>query len=258
MGLFGANVTYAAEVRLPYGARGRWDVLVVQTPGVRDEGVHTLTQALRRRGAAVRVLRFACTDGGVHAQAAHVASAIRSLGPWGVVVAHGVGAVPAIVGSLEVEAAGLVLLAPVLDVWPVAALDFLASLPLGDEVALDVPRAWGERVLHDVLLGAADVPLGCVDPTLAAEIQGWIRAGVVPLPLTSITHPTWIGVSVGDHVASVEAVIPASRRIATREVVRFGLGRLDHQDFGHAELLTHRVPTRAAARAARRLHGASR
>lgn len=223
-------------------------VLVVQTPGFAREAFLPLVHALRADGSDVNVLSFPCDEVDV---AASVRAAAEGLGPEVVVVAHGVGATLALRSGADVAA--WVLLAPVLDVWPTEALSAAAALPVGPSVDLRVARAWNEHDLRAVLLGDPVPALGCAPVALVAEVQGWVRDGAVPLVLEGLDAPVWIAVSLGDDVASVEATVPAARRINDVRLVRFGRNGFDPEDYDHAGLLDGRRPVRAAARAVRRL-----
>lgn len=73
----------------------------------------------------------------------------------------------------------------------------------------------------------------------------------MPIDLSHVDRPVWIAVSLGDSVASVEAVVPASRALPERHLVRLGINRMDPRDFSHADMLADPIPVRAATRAAR-------
>ena len=75
-----------------------------------------------------------------------------------------------------------------------------------------------------------------------------MRAGP-PLHLDQVRVPVWLGVSAGDALSPVEVVVPASRALPDRELVRFGLNRFDRADFRHGELLVAPEVLRAVRRA---------
>lgn len=225
------------------------DVLLVTTPGVRVEVYEPLVASLRGEGAHVRPVAFPCSGDPVDARQA-VQRAGEELPPGYVVVAHGLGATLALSAHPRLSPGKYVLLAPILDVWPVEVTAELAERAVGTSLDLSVPLRHGEATVQELLLGpdGADA-LGCVAPRIAAEVQGWIRGGAVPLALEDVDVPVWIGVGLTDAVATVEAVVPASRRLPRRELVRLGVGRLDPDDYGHLEMLTAAAPVRAATRA---------
>ena len=235
------------------GAQGE-PVLVVTTPGVAFSGYLPLLWALEREGLAVHALRFACRGQGVDDLVEDIGEALDARPVPVTVVAHGLGATLALMAGPRGErVASYVLLAPVLGVEPGAALDVAASVPVGASAVLDARLEFGDHELSDVLLGEEHPPLGCAPARFAAEVQGWIRTREVPVDLSRIEAPVWLGVSLGDDVATVEATVPRSRELGgSRELVRFGRPRLDPLDFDHGQMLTHRIPVRRAARQARR------
>lgn len=208
-------------------------VLLILTPGWDLEAYVPLIRALRDGGSEVGIVTFPCS-GGLDDALARVRRAQGA--EETVVVAHGLGATLALLAGLPHRH---VLLAPVLDVWPVEDTRALAALPV--DVAVDLSAG------HPDLLGGTP-PLGCVAPRLAQTVQGWIREGM-DLPLETVDAHVWIGVGLLDQVAAVEAVVPASRRLPRRELVRLGITRLDPRDYGHVDLLVDPVPIRAAVRA---------
>jgi len=226
-------------------------VLLVVTPGFQLEGYLPLVWALRGDGRDVRVLTFGCEDQDTEALVDAVVAAAGPLGPDLTVVAHGVGATLVMMAAPRLEADHYVLLAPVLDLWPVAATEWLARQAIPPALDLSDPLAWNDQPVQGVLLGEPVPPLTCAPAPFAAEVQGWIRDAHVPVELAAVTAPVWIAVSSGDDVAAVEAVIPASRALPDRKLVRLGVNRLDGQDFTHGEMLRHAIPVRAAVRAAR-------
>jgi alpha-beta hydrolase superfamily lysophospholipase len=227
-------------------------VLVVVTPGFDEVGFLPLARALVADGDAVHLLVFDCAGQDATRLADEIAEASAAIPGSEVIVAHGLGATIALMAAPRTDASRLVLLAPVLDLQPVEATSFLADQPAPAAVDLAVPLAWNGRSLAEVLLGDHPPPLACMPGPFAADVQGWVRAGHVPLALEDIPMPVWMAVSLGDDVATVEAVVPASRRLPHRALVRLGLNRFDPQDYSHGQMLTAHVPIALAAREVRR------
>jgi hypothetical protein len=231
------------------------EVVVVPSPGLSVEAVAPWITALRDAGVTPRVVGWPCSGSmddlrGVLRQALERSDPDAEL----VVLAEGVGATLALAVAAEAPADRYVLVGPVLDVVPVAATRWVAEQAVGAAVDLDVAVPWTDHDdLRAVLLGEPIPPLGCVAPSLATEVQGWIRTGTVPLDLVGVRAPTWIGLGLLDDLAPPEAVVPASRRLPDRTLVRLGLTRLDPTDYDHAGLLRETAPVRAAVRAV--LHG---
>lgn len=217
-------------------------VLVIASPGLALEAHLPLIRRLRKDGFDVHVYQPGCGDN----QAAIVEGsrlAIHALGPETVVVAHGVGAALAL---SDVEARGWVLLAPVLDVWPVALTVELAATPVSA-----LPHTWRGLDVKRVLLG--EIAMGCISPTLAAELQGWVQDG--PPGHAPVGAPVRIAVSAGDNLATLEAVVPASREFSERQLVRLGKGSFASKDYDHGEMLSGHGAVRWASRMVRRLRG---
>lgn len=225
--------------------------LLVVTPGVDLTAFLPLARALRADGMDVQALVFPAAGQTSADYADAIASAAASLPDNTVVVSHGLGATLALLAAPRLHVDRYVLLAPVLDVSPVAVDAFLADQPVAASLDLSHPVEWAGRDARAVLLGPELPDLGVVSGPFAAEVQGWIRAAHVPIDLSHVDRPVWIAVSLGDSVASVEAVVPASRALPERHLVRLGINRMDPQDFTHAEMLADRIPIRAATRAAR-------
>lgn len=227
-------------------------VLLIVTPGVELTAFLPLARGLTAGGMDVHALVFPAASQTSADYADAIASAGATLPDYTVVVAHGLGATLALQAAPRLEVARYVLLAPVLDLRPLAVSGFLADQPVG--AALDLRRSldWRGRDVASVLLGAQKPALGVVSGPFAAEVQGWIRVGAVPVDLALVDRPVWIAVSLGDNVASVESVVPASRALPDRRLVRLGINRLDAQDYSHGEMLAGKTPVRAAVRAARR------
>lgn len=224
------------------------EVLLVTTPGVELEGYQPLIRAFRDRDVEPVLVSLPCS-GDAAALSETVGRAVRAH-PGAVVVAHGLGATLALVGAPDAEVARWVLLGPVLGVPTTGSVRQVATLPVAGAVALD-RAAWVDgHDLRRVLLGDRLPPLGCFPAALARDVQGWIRAGSVPVPLESVTAPVWMGVGLLDELAPPEVSVPASRRLADRELVRLGITRLDPVDYDHAALLSDPAPVRAAVRAA--------
>ncbi len=225
-------------------------VVLVVTPGVALEAYGPLLDGLRAGGADPVVVSFPCS-GDAASMAARVHQVVAAAARPPVVVAHGLGATVALAAAPGLEVERWVLLAPVLDVVPVASTTWLAGLEVGPAVHLEQALAWhGHDDVRPLLLGADLPPLGCVSAGLARDVQGWIRAADVPLPLEQVTAPVWLGIGLLDAVSPPEAVVPASRRLPRRTLVRFGVNRLDPDDYDHLGLLTEPPPVRAAVKAA--------
>jgi len=249
----GIAVSWGADVWHVTPGRHARPVLVVQTPGVARPAMLPLLQALASQGDDVHLVTLPCDADDTTALAGQVAQAVRALGPKTVVVAHGLGATLALRAAPDAPARGYVLLAPVLDLWPEQATTFLAGRTVGGAVDLRQPLPWAGHELRTVLLGDPLPPLSCVASGLATDVQAWIRAAHVPLDLSAVKAPAWVGVSLGDEVATLEAVLPAARRLPEHAVVRLGIDRLDPQDYDHAQMLGDAVPVRVAVKAACRL-----
>lgn len=238
-------------------ASNLWDVspgaegdptLLVLTPGLERAAYHRVIRRMKR-GRDLRVFELGCEDVDRAGAVRALVEEARALPDGYTVVAHGLGATLALSAATELEASRYLLMAPVLDLEPVAALEELAALRLPSEGTIDVSgdRLFGERSLVEVLLGGVPTPRSCVPASLAGEIQQWITDGV-PLELEAVTEPVWIGVSLGDSVAAVEAVVPASRRLKSRQIERFGRNRFALHDYRHGELLWRRGPLRVWTR----------
>jgi hypothetical protein len=226
-------------------------VLVVVTPGFAIDGFLPLIRGLRADGHDVRVLEFDCAGQDAARLAGDLAEAARGL-DHPVVVAHGLGATLALMAAPELDAERLVLLAPVLDVVPADSVAWLAALPHGAAVDLSAAWRWTDHAnVARILLGDAAPPLTCAPGPFVDDVQGWIAAAAVPIAFAKVDEPVWIGVSLGDDVATVEAVLPASRLLADHAVVRLGRNRLDPRDYTHADLLVADVPVRRALDAVR-------
>lgn len=220
-------------------------ILLVTSPGVQLEAYEPLYVALRDRGAEVTPVAFPCS-GDLDRARDLVARTAAELGPDVVVVAHGLGATVALLAHGDAPPSRYVLLAPILDLKPTLALEWVAGRSVG--TALDLSVATDAPA--QVLLGpGAERYLGCVAPRVATTVQHWIREGAVPLDLEAVDRPVWIGVGLLDEVATVEAVVPASRRLPRRELVRLGINRLDPRDYTHLDLLLDPVPIEAAVQA---------
>jgi len=225
-------------------------VLVVQTPGFARDAFLPLVEALRKARADVRVASFGCGAEDGASIASEIRTAAADLGPDVIVVAHGVGATLALRSGAE--PAGWVLLAPVVGVWPTEALTAAASLPIGPAVDLTAPRDWNGADLRAVLLGDPLPALECAPAALVTEVQAWVRDGAVPIDLEAVHGPVWVGMSLGDDVAAVEALAEPLRRLPHVTVERLGRNGFDPEDYDHARLLDDRRPIRAAVRAVRK------
>ncbi|MEQ1504577.1 MAG: hypothetical protein ABMB14_20225 [Myxococcota bacterium] len=224
------------------------EVVVVVTPGVGLDAYRPLLAALANEDVDPVVITVPCS-GDAEALAAIVRRRLAEV-DQPVVVAHGLGATLALLADADVHQ--YVFLGPVLGVPGAAALDDLATVPVGARVDLRAPRPWGEHDLRQVLLGATLPALGCFPAALARDLQGWIAARHVPLALDQVTAPVWLGVGLLDELAPPEVVIPTSRALPDRTVVRLGIARFDPVDYDHAALLAEPAPLRAAARVAAR------
>ncbi len=219
------------------------EVLVVQTPGVSRGSYAPLVHALEQEGLEPRVVGFDC---GSHDTAALVDQLVAAAGPEPVVVAHGLGATLALKAAPRLQGARFVLSAPVLGVLPQPGLLEAVQGDVGLSVVLSEARA-------AVLLGEPVPALGCVPVPFAAEVQSWVRSGAVPLDLAAVDEPVFMVLSLGDDVASVEATLPAARRLGgPRRVLRLGLSRLDPRDYEHIQLLVEPRVLRVLAREVRR------
>ena len=205
-------------------------ILLVETPGTETAAWKPLIVALQAVGEQVQVVAFPCSG-----NAASFSAAIERAEPDGayILVAHGIGATLAL--NAEIQPVELVLLGPVLGYEPSATLQAFASAEIPVRVDLD-PSPTVARAL-----GIAGIPLGCVASGLAADIQGWMRSGRVPLQRP--TMPVTVFAAPLDEIAPVELLIPAARALATHgnvRVVRLGLGDFASADVDHAGLLTDR------------------
>lgn len=247
--------------------RERRPAMLVVTPGYEPDAFEPLAQALGKKGLDVHVLTFSCIPLDSGAMADALVEAATSLEEDPVVIAHGLGASLALMAGDRMAASHLVLLGPALASWPSEAADLAASISVGPQVDLGVsidqwttgrsidPRpvlAYAESDVASVLMGESPPLQACASGPFAAEVQGWYRRGGPPVDLSAIHTPIWIGVGLLDRLAPVEAVVPASRELPQRELVRLGITRLDGKDFDHLDLLREKVPLKLAARAARR------
>lgn len=226
-------------------------VVVVVTPGFDTKGFLPLIHGLREDGHDVRVISFSCDGAGSEQLIDALAARIAPLDRPFTVVAHGLGATLALQAAPRLDAERYVLLAPVLDLWPVALTRWLAARELPPAVLLSDRLDWQGRSVHGVLLGEAPPALTCAPVPWLQEVQQWVRAGQVPVDLGAVDAPVHLAVSLLDDVAAVEAVVPASRALPQRRLHRLGLNRLDPHDFEHGAMLTDPVPVRWAVRQAR-------
>lgn len=221
--------------------------LLIVTPGFDEVGFLPLQRAIEREG--VGVVRVVLPPPASVAEAVEGISAAQRAHPDATVVAHGLGATLAVLAAERGAAPRYVLLAPVLGVVPSPLMASLAASPPSPAVSL---RVGGEGSPAQVLLGPDAPPLSAWGGGFAAELQSWVLAGHVPVHLGAVTAPVWLAVGLTDEVATVEAVVPASRALPRRRLVRVGMTRFDPQDYSHGQMLTASVPTRLAARAAAR------
>jgi len=221
--------------------------LVIVTPGMGRDAFQPLVSELERASVQVRVQEFGCGLGGVGAHVDALVAELQRGDGDEVVVAHGYGATLALLAAERGPQRREVLLAPVLGPLPGPLGAWLAEQPVGQALDLREPLRWQGRDVWGLLVGAE--PDGsCVSAAAAREAAGWMRAGP-PLHLDQVRVPVWLGVSAGDALSPVEVVVPASRALPDRELVRFGLNRFDRADFRHGELLVAPEVLRAVRRA---------
>jgi hypothetical protein len=208
-------------------------VVVVVSPGVAVEAYTDLIREIRDAGHDVSAEHVSCATTGFDAAARSLHRRLVGHSDH-VLVAHGFGASVALRAHAPTSRR-YVLLAPVLDIWPVSAMR-----------SVRLTADWPEL---QPLLGtplAAD----CFSASLARDLEDWLQTGEVPTShLSSIAEPVWLAVSAGDNLAGVEAVIPASRELPERTVIRLGKKRLDPIDFDHGQMLTHPIPIKAVVKA---------
>jgi len=244
-----ASTAFGAEVRDFTPAEGGRPAVVVVTPGFSLQAFLPLIRGLLKDGHEVHTIEFACQGQTRRELEAELLEAVQALPPGQTLVAHGLGATLALGAAPSVDR--YVLLAPVLDIQPVAATGWLASLPTSSTVDLSQPLAWNGFPVADLLLGDP-VPLTCASGPWVRELQADVLRGSIELSLERVEQDVWLGVSLGDEVAQIEAVIPASRHLPHRTVSRLGLNALHGRDFSHGAMLTHRIPIRAAMKALRK------
>lgn len=236
-------------------------VLVVVTPGYAPEAFRPLAEYLVKKGRDVRLLSFACLPRDADGYQAYLAEAVGILPEDVDIVAHGLGAT--LVLRARAQAEQYALLGPVLATSSTAAADLAAAQAVGPDVDFGVSiDQWtsGRQVdltprldfaggdVASVLLGA-DPPLEtCVSGSLAVDVQRWYREGL-DLELASVDTHTWIGVGLLDRLSPVESVVPASRALPDRRLLRLGITRLDGKDLDHLGLLRDKVAHKAAYKA---------
>ena len=226
----------------PTPSRSGPAVLVVQTPGFTVSAMQPLLDALQDRDWDPLLLTFDCSGQDLLAYSEAISEALSTLPEGTPVVAHGLGATAALKSG---TAERYVLLAPVVALMPGALITELAERKVPEAVDLSKPSVWRGQSAVEVLLGKAE--LGCIPGAVLREAQGWAKGEPIPIDLSALDVPVWIGVSGLDNLSTSEATIPATRALPQRTLVRLGLGRLDHADLDHAQLLTDSVATRAAA-----------
>ena len=218
------------------------NVFVVVSPGFSLQSHEQLLRALKNEGYETHVHTFSCAGQDSQAMTDSIATAAAELTQPYVVVAHGAGAALALMAAPNLEASSYVLLAPILDIWPVAAFEWLQTRKLEPGIDLSTRATWQGHDLHSLLLGNEAPELGCVSLGLAREAQRWLAEGFPAQHLQNIQEPVFIAVSLGDNLSTMEAVVPASRRLPNRTLMRMGVKRFDPLDFTHAQMLTHEVP----------------
>lgn len=217
-------------------------VLLVTTPGVKLDAYLPLIEAMRAKEVRVEAVVFPCSGTGDDYRRKIVSQAE---GQGWTVLAHGLGATLALQSGVQAER--FVLLGPVLDVVPGPAMQPLIHTSITGVLSLDTPPS--EPSLRQLLLGDWEGQLTCVSPLWAKEVQQWLRDAHVPLKLAAIDAPVWLGVGLLDEVATVEAIVPASRIFPHRTLIRLGVARMDPKDYRHFDLLSDAIPVRAAVHA---------
>jgi hypothetical protein len=218
------------------------DVLVVVSPGFSLQSHAPLIRAIMNEGYVTHAHTFPCTGQDSHAMASSIATTAAELTRPYVVVAHGAGATLSLMAADGLQAESYVLLAPILDVWPIAAFEWLQTKQLEPGINLSTPATWQGHDLHTLLLGEEAPALSCVSLGLAREAQQWLANGIPTQHLKDIESPVFIAVSLGDNLSTMEAVVPASRQLPNRTLMRMGVKRFDPVDFTHVQMLTHSVP----------------
>lgn len=242
----------------------RHTVLLVVTPGYDPSAYEPLTAFLVKKGKDVRVLSFHCLPQDSKGLTRGLREAASTLPGDFTVVAHGLGAVLPLMVDDQIQAAQYVFLGPTLATHHSAAATTAMNGSAGPEVDLtisidqwksgrsvdiSVPRAFGETDVATALLGQDPPLMDCASGPFAVEVQDWYRAGRPPIDYTKIQTPVWIGAGLLDRLAPVEALIPASRELPNRELVRLGITRLDGRDLDHVGLLRDKIAAKAAAKA---------
>lgn len=245
----------------------RHPVLLVVTPGYDPAAYEPLTEFLVKKGRDVRVLSFHCLPYGSDQIVRGLEEAASTLPDGFTLVAHGVGAVLPLLGDAKIDAGQYVFLGPTLashkskaasaalEGQAGAEVDLSVSIDQwtsGRSVDLTVPRPFGETDVAAMLLGSDALLQDCTSGPLAVEVQSWYREGRPPVDYSTIDTPVWIGVGLLDRLAPVEALVPASRELPNRELVRLGITRLDGKDLDHSGLLSDKIAAKAAAKAIKR------
>jgi pimeloyl-ACP methyl ester carboxylesterase len=222
-------------------------VLLVLSPGFSFEEHRGLIDEIRRRDHELHIVGSSCAAPGLESLRQEIRSADLEFKGSYTLIAHSVGASVALQVAPEIKADHYILLAPVLGVSASRGLEYLMTLDIHSRVELAQELAWGEDTLQGALLGKMDYS-GCLSMGVARDLRSWVREGKLSLPLSSLEVPVWIGTSLGDELSPVEVLVPLSRTIKGRRLVRFGLNRFDPQDYSHGELLMSKRPVRSAVK----------
>ena len=245
----------------------RHPVLLVVTPGYDPAAYEPLTEFLVKKGRDVHVLSFYCLPYSSEQITRGLEEAASTMPDGFTVVAHGIGALLPLLIDDQLDVDQYVFLGPTLATHSSAAaekamlgsagpeMDLTVSIDQwksGRSVDISVPRLFGDADVASVLLGSNPPLQDCASGPVAAELQDWYQAGRPPIDYTKITTPVWIGVGLFDRLAPVEALIPASRELPNRELIRLGITRLDARDLDHLGLLRDKIAAKAAAKAVKK------
>jgi len=224
--------------------------LVVVSPGMERMAFQPLIDELVASSIDVRILRFGCDLPGVDAHLSRLDEVVRAGAEDEVLVAHGYGATLLLLGAEHLPTRRLVLLAPVVGPVQGPLVDHLSALPIGLSLDLGEALLWREMDAWALMVGGSHRGR-CVSAEAAREAQAWLRTGP-PLHLLQVSSPVWLGVGAGDEVSPLEVVVPMTRALPARTLVRFGINRFDAADFSHGELLESPQVLRAVRQAVAR------
>ena len=229
------------------------DVLLVLNPAFSFEEHLTLVDELQQREHRIHLVGLTCAAPGLDSLSEHILAKERQIaGPY-TLIAHGIAASVALQTAPSLRADELILLAPVLDIYPSRAHQSLAAREVTETVSLAKSGAWNEGDEIQALFGQGEWK-GCLSMQVAREIQTWMKGNGPVLKLGAIEQPVWVGTSLGDEFSPVEGLVPASRNIPHRQLVRFGINRLDPKDYGHGEFITSKKLVKAAVKRIGSLH----